>query len=120
MNYFKTGVLLIALTLLFVWVGGMLGGRQGAAMAFAVFFWILGHFSAEMRFVAEKSGNALLRSALLAFSWATPDFAHFDYRNAWHAGPPDPRWMAAGAVYALAYAGACFALCVLVFEQKEF
>ncbi|MEI8176723.1 MAG: zinc metalloprotease HtpX [Candidatus Omnitrophota bacterium] len=38
MNYFKTGVLLVALTLLFVWVGGMLGGRQGAIMAFALAF----------------------------------------------------------------------------------
>ncbi len=93
---------------------------EAAAMAFSVFFWILGHFSAEMRFVAEKSGNALLRSALLAFSWAAPDFAHFDHRNAWHARPVDPRWMTAAAVYALAYAGACFALSVQVFEQKEF
>ncbi len=34
MNYFKTGVLLIVLTLLFVWVGQMVGGRTGAAYAF--------------------------------------------------------------------------------------
>ncbi|GJQ24161.1 MAG: zinc metalloprotease HtpX [Planctomycetia bacterium] len=36
MNYFKTTILLIALTLLLVWVGGMVGGRQGATVAFAV------------------------------------------------------------------------------------
>ena len=36
MNYFKTGVLLIALTLLFIWVGGMMGGRQGAEIAFVM------------------------------------------------------------------------------------
>jgi len=34
MNYFKTTILLIALTLLLVWAGGMFGGRQGAAIAF--------------------------------------------------------------------------------------
>lgn len=34
MNYFKTGVLLIALTMLFVWVGGYFGGRSGATFAF--------------------------------------------------------------------------------------
>lgn len=93
---------------------------EAAAMSFSVFFWILGHFTAEIRFVAEKSGSPLIRSALLAFSRAAPDFAHFDYRNAWHAGPPDPRWLAAAAVYALAYAAACFALAAQVFEQKEF
>lgn len=38
MNYFKTGVLLIVLTLLFVWVGGMIGGRQGAWIAFIMAF----------------------------------------------------------------------------------
>lgn len=36
MNYFKTTVLLIALTLLLVWVGSMFGGRQGAVFAFAI------------------------------------------------------------------------------------
>jgi len=36
MNYIKTGILLIVLTVLFVWVGGMIGGRQGAEIAFAI------------------------------------------------------------------------------------
>ena len=36
MNYFRTTVLLIALTLLLVWVGSMFGGRQGAVYAFAI------------------------------------------------------------------------------------
>ncbi len=38
MNYIKTGVLLIALTILFIWVGGMIGGRQGAQIAFVMAF----------------------------------------------------------------------------------
>lgn len=36
MNYFKTTILLITLTLLLVWVGSMVGGRQGATFAFAI------------------------------------------------------------------------------------
>lgn len=36
MNYFKTTVLLVALTLLLVWVGSMVGGQQGAILAFAI------------------------------------------------------------------------------------
>lgn len=93
---------------------------EAAAMSFSGFFWILGHFSAEMRFVAEKSGNALLRTSILAFSHAAPDFAHFNYRDAWHAGTPGAAWMGAAALYAFAYCAACFALSVQVFEQKEF
>jgi len=34
MNYFKTGVLLIALTLILVWIGGIFGGQHGAMIAF--------------------------------------------------------------------------------------
>lgn len=93
---------------------------EAAAMSFSVFFWILGHFSGEIRFVAEKSGNPLLRAALLAFSRAAPDFAHFNYRDAWHAGLPGPAWVAAAALYAFGYCAACFALSAQVFEQKEF
>ena len=93
---------------------------EAAAMAFSVFFWILGHFSAEMRFVAEKSGNALIRTGILAFSHVAPYFAHFNYRDAWHAGPPSASWIAAAALYALGYSVACLALAAQVFEQKEF
>lgn len=38
MNYFKTGVLLIALTMLFVWVGSLVGGVRGAQYAFVMAF----------------------------------------------------------------------------------
>lgn len=34
MNYMKTGLLLIALTMLFVWIGGYFGGQNGAIFAF--------------------------------------------------------------------------------------
>ena len=93
---------------------------EAAAMAFSLFFWILGHFSAEMRYVAEKSGSALLRGVLLAFSYVAPDFAHLNYRDAWHAGMPSASWIAAAALYTLGYCAACLALAAQAFEQKEF
>jgi hypothetical protein len=93
---------------------------EAAAMAFSMFFWILGHFSAEMRFIADKSGSAAMRAALIAFSRAAPDFAHLDYRDAFASGLPGARWAAAAALYVLAYCAACLALSVQLFEQKEF
>jgi len=44
MNYLKTGVLLIVLTLLFMWIGTLIGGQQG--MIFAFIFAIVINFSA--------------------------------------------------------------------------
>lgn len=93
---------------------------EAAAMAFAVFFWVLGHFSSEMRFLAKKSGNSLLSAGLTAFSNIAPDFAHFNYRDAWHAGAPAAGWAFWAGVYALAYCAACLALATQVFDQKEF
>ncbi len=36
MNYFKTTILLVVLTLLLVWIGGMVGGQHGAIYAFGI------------------------------------------------------------------------------------
>ncbi len=93
---------------------------EAAAMAFAGFFWIMGHFSAELRFVAEKSGSAPIRAAILFFSRAAPDFARLNYRDAWHAGAPAHGWALWAGLYALGYCAACLALAVQLFELKEF
>lgn len=64
MNYFKTAILLIALTLLFIWVGGMVGGRQGAIFAFAmamvmnfVSYWFSDKIVLKMYGAREISGQ---------------------------------------------------------------
>ena len=89
-------------------------------MAFTVFFWVLGHFSSEMRFLADRSGSAVLKTTIIAFSHAVPDFAHFNYRDFWHQPSPDGLWFFWAMMYAVAYTGACLAFAVQFFEQKEF
>jgi len=37
-NYLKTGILIVGLTLLLVWIGGMIGGPRGAQIAFIIAF----------------------------------------------------------------------------------
>ena len=92
---------------------------EAAAMSFTAFFWVLGHFSSEMRFLAERSGSAALESALVAFSHAAPDFARLKYRDFWHGGEPSAAWFAWAALYVLGYAAACFSLAAQLFDQKE-
>jgi len=36
MNYAKTALLLVVLTVLLIWIGGLIGGPQGAMVAFLV------------------------------------------------------------------------------------
>ncbi|MCX5687666.1 MAG: protease HtpX, partial [Candidatus Omnitrophica bacterium] len=38
MNYFKTGLLLVVLTMIFILIGGYFGGQQGAIFAFIFAF----------------------------------------------------------------------------------
>lgn len=93
---------------------------EAAAMAFSGFFYILGHFAPELRFLAEKSGSVAVKTALTAFSHAAPDFSRLTPREAWHGGLPDAAWFALAFLYAAAYVAACIALATQVFEQKEF
>jgi ABC-type transport system involved in multi-copper enzyme maturation permease subunit len=93
---------------------------EAAAMAFAVFLWLLGHFSSEMRFLADRSGSAFLKTAIVAFSHAAPDFARFNFRDFWHAPAPPDGWLAWALVYAALYSAACLALSIELFDQKEF
>jgi Cu-processing system permease protein len=93
---------------------------EAAAMAFSVFFYILGHFAPELRYLAEKSGSTLVRTAMTAFSHAAPDFTRLTPRELWNGGLPGADWFALAALYAAAYVTACLALSTQVFEQKEF
>ncbi|MDE2038531.1 MAG: hypothetical protein KGO96_03330 [Elusimicrobia bacterium] len=92
---------------------------EAAAMAFSVFFWVLGHFTPELRYIAERSGSGPLRGLILAFARAAPDFSRLDYAGARHAGTP-AAWAAWAVLYVLAYGTACLALSAELFEQKEF
>ncbi|MEK7389609.1 MAG: ABC transporter permease subunit [Elusimicrobiota bacterium] len=93
---------------------------EAAAMSFAGFFWMLGHFSFEMRFLAERCASPFLKTIIVAFSRAAPDFAYFNYRDFWHQSAPGAHWLLWAGLYALAYAAACLALAAQIFEQKEF
>lgn len=93
---------------------------EAAAMAFSVFFYILGHFAPELRYLAAKSGSALLSTAMTAFSHAAPDFTRLTPREMWNGGLPEPAWFGLAFLYAASYCAACLALSAQLFEQKEF
>jgi heat shock protein HtpX len=86
MNYFKTTVLLVALTLLLICVGSMLGGQQGAIFAFAIamamnFFsyWFSDKIVLKMYGAREVSGQE------------SPDYYEIVRELTIHAGMPMPK-----------------------------
>jgi Cu-processing system permease protein len=91
-----------------------------ASVVFTVFFWLLGHFVPELKFLASKAGSAageMLVKFLLLF---LPNFQALNYRDVFHVPG-----LAAGAVlwslgYAVLYAAACLCLSLALFSRKEF
>ncbi|MBE7444205.1 MAG: zinc metalloprotease HtpX [Planctomycetia bacterium] len=86
MNYFKTMVLLVALTLLLIWVGSMVGGHQGAVFAFAIamgmnFFsyWFSDKIVLKMYGAQEVSGQE------------SPDYYEIVKELTIHAAMPMPK-----------------------------
>lgn len=86
MNYFKTMVLLVVLTLLLIWVGSMVGGHQGAVFAFAIamgmnFFsyWFSDKIVLKMYGAQEVSGQE------------SPDYYEIVKELTIHAAMPMPK-----------------------------
>jgi Cu-processing system permease protein len=92
-----------------------------AAMAFSGFLWVLGHFTGELRYLAEHAAGKVLGGALSALVWIAPNFAYFDARDYWRAASaPSGAWYGWLALYAASYVAAMLALSCRLFARKEF
>jgi ABC-type transport system involved in multi-copper enzyme maturation permease subunit len=95
----------------------LFSSSAAASVVFTFFFWVLGHFGRELRFLAEKSGGAA-EAGLKALLLLVPDLARLNYRDFLHA--PDAGGFASAALYAVVYSAACFCLSAALFSRKEF
>lgn len=92
-----------------------------SSMTFTIFFWILGHYSSELRYLGEKSGNLPVKALIWLMSEVTPNFSYYNYRDFWAApAQPPAAWFAWMGVYTAAYIGVCLFLSNFLFAQKEF
>ncbi len=91
-----------------------------SSVVFTFFFWLLGHFGHELKFLAEKSSNPLAELGVKVFLFLTPDLGLLNYRDVFHL--PGAAWNSLGAAlgYAALYAGACLCLSLGLFHRREF
>jgi len=91
-----------------------------SALTMTFIFWVLGHFTEELKFLAQKAkgGTGLL---LRAIEPVLPNLQVFNVRDWW---PPEGNLSWGGPTYAAAYlalyAGACLSLAYWLFRKKEF
>jgi ABC-type transport system involved in multi-copper enzyme maturation permease subunit len=119
-----------ALSLLFSWekivvitavalVFSLFSTSTASAVTFTFFFWIMGHFSTEILFLAQKASQPALIFFCKAFYYLFPNFQTMNIRDI----PPElfnPRWLWAAGGYGLAYTSVCLTLTALLFRKKEF
>jgi ABC-type transport system involved in multi-copper enzyme maturation permease subunit len=90
-----------------------------SALTFTFFFWIMGHFSTEILFMARRASQPLLTFFCELFYYIVPNFQTMNIENL----PPEiytPAWLWAAAGYGLSYTCVCLSLSALLFRKKEF
>jgi ABC-type transport system involved in multi-copper enzyme maturation permease subunit len=88
-----------------------------ASAIFTVFFWMLGHFGTELRFLSSKISNLLLKAAVKFFFFVTPNFQYMNFRDRPETGAIA---IAVPVIYTAVYSAICLALCTAMFSKKEF
>jgi len=90
------------------------------AMIFTVFFWLLGHYSSELRFIAQKAANPLIKAIVWVFTYVTPDLSYFNYKDFWYSPQlPGIAWFSWGLLYCLTYTVICLLLANMLLVRKE-
>jgi Cu-processing system permease protein len=91
-----------------------------SAVTFTFFFWILGHFSTELRFLAEKSAQPVVNVLFHLFYYLAPNFQLMNLRDLPSASQAGAGWLLPAAGYALSYTAVILAITVFLFKKKEF
>lgn len=90
-----------------------------SAVTFTFFFWVLGHFSGEIRFLAEKASQPMVTWACKTVYYLAPNFEAMNIHD-FPLNTLTPGWLWAAIGYGFIYTGACLFLTVLLFRNKEF
>jgi ABC-type transport system involved in multi-copper enzyme maturation permease subunit len=89
-----------------------------SAVTFTFFFWVMGHFSQELRFLAHKSSHPAILILCSIFSYLAPNFELLNI----HDMPPlhTHAWLWPASAYCLCYTAVALLLTILLFRRKEF
>lgn len=91
-----------------------------SSVVFTFFFWVLGHFGPELKFLAQKSQNALVGVGIQIALFILPDLQLLNYHDVFHLPGFSPGHGMWGFAYAVLYTAACLCLSLALFMRKEF
>jgi len=89
-----------------------------ALLTFFVF--VIGHFSADLKTLANSMGSAPTRWFFAGLYYLLPNLANYNaITTAAHGLIPDPRGLLAAVVYGLLYIGVLLAATTLIFSRRN-
>jgi len=87
------------------------------AVVFTIFFWILGHFGTELRYLSSKISNIFVKAVLKLFFYIMPNFQYANFRDFAYAADAS---LILPVAYTFFYSLVCICLSSLLFSKKEF
>jgi len=91
-----------------------------SSISFTVFFWILGHFSQEINFLANRSKGVATKVVGKMIYYAVPNMQYFNLKDFWDVPNFLGRWVAVSFIYGIFYTAFCMLLCLWLMRYKEF
>jgi hypothetical protein len=91
-----------------------------SSISFTIFFWILGHFSEELSFLANKLHGLAPKIIAKLFYCAAPNMQYFNIKDFWDVPGLFGGWVFISVGYGFVYACLLICLSSLLFKYKEF
>ena len=91
------------------------------AMVFSFFFWTLGHFAMELKFLSNEIQNQFSKWLIKGIYFLIPHFQYLNARDLWIAVSDRlSSFVIEGSLYTLFYSSFLLALSFAIFRKKEF
>ncbi|MBN1621151.1 MAG: ABC transporter permease [Endomicrobiales bacterium] len=91
-----------------------------SSLSFTISFWILGHFSEELKFLGEKATLLVTQITAKAAYYIVPNLQFFNLRDFWDIPQISGGWIFASVVYGFIYSAFCLFFALWFLKYKEF
>ena len=90
-----------------------------SAISFTFFFWVMGHLSGEIKYLAEKTSQPMMAALCNLFYFIAPNFQVLNLRD-FNPNVAGAHWLWAAFGYGWFYTSVCLCLTAILFRKKEF
>ncbi len=91
-----------------------------SSISFTIFFWILGHFSEEIRFIVSRTHDLVTRLVGTIVYYGIPNMQYFNFRDFWDVPHFVGNWIFVSVGYGVVYTLFFFLLTLWLFKYREF